>query len=232
MYFEIQGILFSYSSVELKILHTWSNEGLVQLLRIVGGDDEHPPLHLHHPVQHLQQGRQRELVLVFEALHRGHLQQAQQIQPAVLIRVLVRHHGILRLPVLGRLAAVLDNVLQVGTVNVLEDVEPLVEWDVLAVHLDVVEDVEQLLAALDLVEGDRDNMALGVVGDCLDGGGLAAARLAVEEEAHGVGDAAGLVPGLVLREEVDPLEDVLPLGIEDVCEGLARLEPGASKILV
>ena len=43
------------------LLHTWSYEGLVQLLQVVGGDDEHPALHLHHTVQHFQQIRQGQL---------------------------------------------------------------------------------------------------------------------------------------------------------------------------
>ncbi len=42
-------------------ISTWSYEGLVQLLWVVGGDDQHPPLHLHHTVQHFQQVRQGQL---------------------------------------------------------------------------------------------------------------------------------------------------------------------------
>ena len=37
----------------------------------------------------------------------------------------------------------------------------------LVVHLDIVEDVEELLAGLDLVERHRHNVALGVVGNGL-----------------------------------------------------------------
>jgi hypothetical protein len=208
--------------------NTWSNESLVQLLRIVGGDDEHPALHLHDPVQHLQQRSERQPVLALKPLHRRHLQQAQQVQPAVLVRVLIRHHTVLRVLVV-LISAVLHDVLEVGTVDVLKDVQPLVERDVLAVHLDVVEDVEQLLPALDLVERDGDDVSLGVVGDGLYGGGLAAARLAVQQEAHRVGNAAFFVPGLVLGEEIDSLENVVFLRVEYVGECLPRLKPRYKK---
>jgi hypothetical protein len=68
-------------------------------------------------------------------------------------------------------------------------------------------------------------VSLGVVGDGLDGGGLAAARLPVKQEAHRVGDAAFFVPRLVLREEVDSLENVVFLRVEYVGECLPRLKP-------
>merc|ERR1712082_536998 len=50
------------SELDLEVNPAWPNKGLVQLLWVVGGDDQHPAIHLHHPIQHLQQTCQGQFV--------------------------------------------------------------------------------------------------------------------------------------------------------------------------
>merc|ERR1712061_580818 len=114
-----------------------TNQSFVQLLGVVGGDDQHPPLHLHHSVQDLQQGRQGQLLnSEFLVVGQRVLQQPQEVHVeagVIFVAVLV----LLLLLVFVLVASLPHGVLQVGRVNVLQDVESLVERDVFIVDVGV-----------------------------------------------------------------------------------------------
>ena len=78
--------------------------------------------------------------------------------------------------------------------------------------------------SLDVLEWYRDDVPLVHACDGLDNGRLAAARLAMEEQAKHVRDAALQVPGLIAAEELDSLHQVLILREEDIVKVLSAFK--------
>lgn len=123
------------------------------------------------------------------------------------------------------LGSICHNILEVGAVNILQHVQPLVQRDILVVHLHVVENIQQFLSSFDFVQRNGDNMALGLVGNSLDGRSLPAARLTVEQKAHGVRNTPGFVPGLVVLEKVDASQNIFLFREKYVVEGFSGFKP-------
>ena len=112
-----------------------------------------PALHLHHPIQHLQQVGQCQFLhpkLFVPALRIPN--RFIHVHRRVFARVLI-----FLLPIIWLLTALAHGVLEVvkGNVNL--------------VHPGAVEHIKQLLGSLDLFQGHGDDVALGVIGDCLYG---------------------------------------------------------------
>ena len=86
------------------------------------------------------------------------------------------------------------------------------------IHLGVVEHIQQLLPSLDLVQGNGHDVSVCVVGNRLDGRRLSAARLAVKQKSHSIGNAASFVPSLVFVKEINSVYNVVFFWKENIAE--------------
>jgi len=119
------------------------------------------------------------------------------------------------------LGSICHNILEVGAINILQNVQPLVQRNILVVHLHIVENIQQFLSSFNFVQRNGDNMTLGLVSNSLDGRSLPAARLTVEQESHGVRYTAGFVPGLVILEKVDAPQNIFLFREKYVVKGFS-----------
>ena len=119
------------------------------------------------------------------------------------------------------LGSIRHNILEVGAINILQNVQPLVQRDILVVHLHIVENIQQFLSSFNFVQRNGNNMTLGVVGNGFNGRSLPTARLTVEQESHGVRYTAGFVPGLVILEKVDAPQNIFLFREKYVVKGFS-----------